>query len=196
MVLPPGWEEAIDPSSGRKYYANRSTQETRWDPPPPISPVVASTSPPAQASLSKSKSSRSPSIEQSKGSSTGDGSGTSKSNPKPNKFYSAPETNVATSDPGQLVSMTRRMLEKSAAFPDQTEAVDLELHSVTPGQIADLCKLQRESVSMRGSETYTPLNPYRLSTTKEVRQANDNRMDMRVKALHEKLKDYVSDEEL
>lgn len=32
--LPPGWEQAICPGSGRPYYANRLTGETSWVPPP------------------------------------------------------------------------------------------------------------------------------------------------------------------
>lgn len=32
-LLPPGWETAMDPVSGRSYYANRSTGETSWVPP-------------------------------------------------------------------------------------------------------------------------------------------------------------------
>ena len=54
-VLPPGWEESIDPDSGKKYYANRSTQETRWDPPPAppkMSPVMAQA--PSTANLKSS----------------------------------------------------------------------------------------------------------------------------------------------
>jgi hypothetical protein len=35
------------------------------------------------------------------------------------------------------------MLEKVQAFPSQTLASDLELHSLTAGQIADLCRLQQ-----------------------------------------------------
>ena len=36
--LPPGWEQANDPASGRIYYANRATGETSWTPPlfPPM----------------------------------------------------------------------------------------------------------------------------------------------------------------
>mmetsp|Transcript_34087 Transcript_34087/g.61224 ORF Transcript_34087/g.61224 Transcript_34087/m.61224 type:complete len:299 (+) Transcript_34087:64-960(+) len=36
--LPPGWEQAIDPASCLPYYANRSTGETSWAPPPCFPP--------------------------------------------------------------------------------------------------------------------------------------------------------------
>jgi len=32
-ALPPGWETASDPSSGKPYYFNRATGETAWTPP-------------------------------------------------------------------------------------------------------------------------------------------------------------------
>ncbi len=38
LNLPPGWVQAHDPNSGRLYYANVSTNESRWDPPPPPPP--------------------------------------------------------------------------------------------------------------------------------------------------------------
>ncbi|CAJ1355018.1 unnamed protein product [Effrenium voratum] len=31
--LPPGWEQTTDPGSGKVYYFNRGTGETRWEPP-------------------------------------------------------------------------------------------------------------------------------------------------------------------
>jgi len=31
--LPPGWEEAVDPSSGKSYYMNHETKTTQWDRP-------------------------------------------------------------------------------------------------------------------------------------------------------------------
>lgn len=40
--LPLGWEQATDPSSGRTYYANRTTGETSWTPPAmPAMPAMA-----------------------------------------------------------------------------------------------------------------------------------------------------------
>merc|ERR1712151_718598 len=47
-LLPPGWEQATDPASGRPYYANRSTGETSWTP-PPAQPLAMPTALPVQA---------------------------------------------------------------------------------------------------------------------------------------------------
>lgn len=33
VTLPPGWEQTNDPTSGKPYYFNRATSETRWEPP-------------------------------------------------------------------------------------------------------------------------------------------------------------------
>ena len=50
--LPPGWEQANDPASGRIYFANRSTGETSWTPPavhfPPPPPHNMLQPPPMQ----------------------------------------------------------------------------------------------------------------------------------------------------
>lgn len=32
-VLPPGWSEGVDPSSGRTYYFNAATMASQWTPP-------------------------------------------------------------------------------------------------------------------------------------------------------------------
>ncbi|CAE7447779.1 pub1 [Symbiodinium sp. CCMP2592] len=62
-ALPPGWEQAVDPASGKVYYANRSTGETSWIPPaaaptqlPPMllaqtAPAAALAAAPAQTSI-------------------------------------------------------------------------------------------------------------------------------------------------
>eukprot|EP00913_Durusdinium_trenchii_P012258 g11510.t1 len=48
--LPPGWESAQDPASGKTYYFNRATNETSWTPPaapaaPPPAPAMPSLPP-------------------------------------------------------------------------------------------------------------------------------------------------------
>merc|ERR1719379_1781726 len=39
--LPPGWEQATDPASGRPYFCNRATGETSWTPPAAQAPAPA-----------------------------------------------------------------------------------------------------------------------------------------------------------
>eukprot|EP00850_Spirogloea_muscicola_P011734 SM000074S21644 [mRNA] locus=s74:32728:36758:- [translate_table: standard] len=52
--LPPDWLEAIDATTGHKYYYNTSTQETRWERPKEAAPVAAE---PAAASVAPQESS-------------------------------------------------------------------------------------------------------------------------------------------
>eukprot|EP00934_Nitzschia_sp_Nitz4_P008522 Nitzschia sp. Nitz4//scaffold34_size148208//91553//101858//NITZ4_002988-RA/size148208-snap-gene-0.209-mRNA-1//1//CDS//3329548819//8512//frame0 len=42
-TLPPGWTQVLDPTSGRPYYYNESTQETSWE--PPVVPTGSSDAP-------------------------------------------------------------------------------------------------------------------------------------------------------
>jgi len=51
-ALPPGWESAPDPASGKPYYFNRATGETSWTPPaaaPAAAPAPAPVAPVAAA---------------------------------------------------------------------------------------------------------------------------------------------------
>eukprot|EP00569_Conticribra_weissflogii_P011483 CAMPEP_0171379898 /NCGR_PEP_ID=MMETSP0879-20121228/27919_1 /TAXON_ID=67004 /ORGANISM="Thalassiosira weissflogii, Strain CCMP1336" /LENGTH=364 /DNA_ID=CAMNT_0011890819 /DNA_START=28 /DNA_END=1122 /DNA_ORIENTATION=+ len=52
-LLPPGWVQTTDPTSGRPYYANPTTGQTSWEPPPyfppPPPPAVNPSIPPPRA---------------------------------------------------------------------------------------------------------------------------------------------------
>merc|ERR1711957_264203 len=39
-ALPPGWDQANDPASGKTYYFNRATGETKWEPPVAVAPMA------------------------------------------------------------------------------------------------------------------------------------------------------------
>jgi hypothetical protein len=88
------------------------------------------------------------------------------------------------------------MLDKTAAFPDESSPSDLELNSVTPGQIADLCHIQQRIMKGSGggkNVSYAPLNPYTQPMPSASRGSNlgeDGRLDVRVFALKEKLEKF------
>jgi hypothetical protein len=182
LVLPPGWVEAIDPKSLRKYYANPTTKETRWDPPPDAMKVTQTPPVPSVSGTRATSSTASPLAPQSANSlETISRTG--------NPLYTATK-NLAWDKPSELVSMTRSMLNKAAAFPSETVASDLELQNISPGQIADLCHLQRKSKTTGQNIGYTPLNPFRLSTLSEPDETEEARLDVRIHTLKEKLQKF------
>lgn len=174
--LPPGWVEATDPKSGRRYYANPTTRETRWDPPPRVS--ASAVRPPKK--LSSTQRSRSGSRGSSSGAATNVGQ-------NGNPLYTAPSVNEATRDPSKLVPIARAMLDKAAAFPVETTASDIELNTLTPGQIADLCRIQHESVECGDNVAYTPLNPFRMPRNSRIDTREGGRLDVRLFVLKQKL---------
>jgi hypothetical protein len=90
------------------------------------------------------------------------------------------------------------MLDKAAAFPEEAVKSDLELRSLTPGQIADLCHLQHrgEENTSEGNTIYTPLNPYRMPTfTAASSQSEDTRMDARIALMKRELEEFSGDVE-
>ena len=252
VVLPPGWERAVDPRTGKTYYANRSTRETRWTPPSPRPPIqkeppAAPPTPEAhphkpevaaalhQASSTHDVSSTARSSSRSSSSKTrkrrkhdhgsphhhdskersskeGRSAGSSSSTPRDsggsgsqrrsatssskegqqskNPLYAASKYNAASTDPSKLISMARTMLNKSAAFPSQSIDSDLELNSITPGQIADLCHIQHRSKTSGQTMAYTPLNPFRMSVQSEAPPDEGARIKARLAALKRKLKEF------
>jgi hypothetical protein len=109
-----------------------------------------------------------------------------------NPLFSAPIKNEALDNPSMLVSMTRQMLNKAAAFPAETVGSELELKGITAGQIADLCHLQHQKEDI----AYTPLNPYSMSTKETPAQSSSSeseRLDMRISALKKDLEQFKGD---
>lgn len=79
------------------------------------------------------------------------------------------------------------MLDKAAAFPAETNASDIELNALTPGQIADLCRIQHESVECGDNVAYTPLNPFRMARNTRIETREGGRLDVRLFVLKQKL---------
>ena len=50
-AVPPGWEQKVDPSSGKPYYVDHNTATTHWEPPapPPAYDAPPAYSPPGTA---------------------------------------------------------------------------------------------------------------------------------------------------
>ena len=174
--LPHGWVEATDPKSGRKYYANPTTRETRWDPPPRVS--ASAVRPQKQSSATQQSHSGS------RGSSSGAATNVGQNG---NPLYTASNVNEATKDPSKLIPTARAMLDKAAAFPAETNASDIELNALTPGQIADLCRIQHESVECGDNVAYTPLNPFRMARNTRIETREGGRLDVRLFVLKQKL---------
>ena len=195
--LPPGWVEATDPKSGRRYFANPSTRETRWELLPRVSTSVVWNSGSRERSEQQRSNSgsrgRSGKRERSGSGSRGVSSRTTRSTSlgqAGNKLYTAPDVNEAIKTPSKLVRVARSMLDKSAAFPAESVASDVELNSLTVGQIADLCRIQHETDTCGDNLAYTPLNPYRMSGHGPFRSKEEGRLDVRLFALNEKLAKY------
>jgi hypothetical protein len=107
--------------------------------------------------------------------------------------YSNPSKNEAWNHQDKhIVPILRNMLDNAVAFPDQFVESDLELSSITVGQIADLCHLQHLTRNCGenipgGNISYTPLNPYRMSTMVEARSSESVRIDARIDTLKARL---------
>ena len=142
--LPPGWVEATDPSTGKIYYANPQTQETQWERPVIVPPLPPTGLPPpphywngqARAPASVAQSYNGIGTNRATWRETGEGNLLC-------TVGGSATSNLAVVQPEKIVEVARSMLEKVQAFSPSTTSSDLELHSLNPGQIADLCKLQQ-----------------------------------------------------
>lgn len=103
--------------------------------------------------------------------------------------------NEAIKTPAKLVPVAMAMLDKSAAFPEESVASDLELNSLTVGQIADLCKIQHATDACGENVAYAPLNPFCMSRDNPSQNMEEGRLDVRISALKRKLAAYVGEKD-
>lgn len=201
VILPPGWMQATDPASGRIYYCNPTTKETRWDPPwapipapslplpsqvplqqvpvqqVPVQPAVLPLQPavpavPAPSSVAASIHSSSSTHRSSSGEGINDHSSSSSHHRS-----------------GLIVPVVRSLFDKVASLPDPALALDLELDGLTAGQIADLCHIQQADTH-GSNQAYLPLNPYKMPVLAKRPEVEHARLDVRIVELKEKLQRY------
>lgn len=178
--LPTGWIEAIDPSSGQKYYANPETGESSWRFP---SAVPATKAQPAGISMGgRFVPAKPPS---------GDHGFVpdNTKDPKQSNVTTATETINAVkslASNGLLIAAARTLSD--AQERDNDNASDLELYSLSAGQIADLARIQQQGKEDGTFEPYVPIYPYALPETEKGAPMEEGRLDIRVHSLYDKLK--------
>mmetsp|Transcript_38380 Transcript_38380/g.79799 ORF Transcript_38380/g.79799 Transcript_38380/m.79799 type:complete len:149 (+) Transcript_38380:170-616(+) len=137
LSLPIGWIQVTDAQSGRVYFANPSSGETRWDPPP-----TSITSTPLHP----------------------------------------PSRRMAVQDALSLVETIRNQ---------SGDDIEIELRSLSAGQIADLVHLQRDRMraeSVSGpSPFYSPMDPLKFQATEQRQPAEHGRLVTRLHSLLEQL---------
>lgn len=190
--LPTGWMQADDPASGRIYYCNPTSKETRWDPPNGPIPIPAPPLPlevqpipevPAPASVAASIHSSS-----NHSSSTHAPSTLDKGSDRGTNAHSTSRQSSSYS-PDLIVPVVRSLFDKVALLPDPALALDLELDGLTAGEIADLCHIQQADTH-GSNQAYLPLNPYKMPVLAKRPEVEHARLDVRIVELKEKLQRY------
>jgi hypothetical protein len=198
--LPPGWMQATDPASGRIYYCNPTSKETRWDPPsapipipaPPLplpvplqlQPVPVVPDPCSVAASVHSSSTHSSSTHAPSSLGKGSGRGTNAHSTSQQSSSYSPDLS-----PDLIVPVVRSLFDKVASLPDPALALDLELDGLTAGEIADLCHIQQADTH-GSNQAYLPLNPYKMPILAKRPEVEHARLDVRIVELKEKLQRY------
>mmetsp|Transcript_23037 Transcript_23037/g.34577 ORF Transcript_23037/g.34577 Transcript_23037/m.34577 type:complete len:183 (-) Transcript_23037:251-799(-) len=167
--LPPGWEAAQDPVSGHTYYANRSTGETSWTPPP--MPIFTPPPPPPIAMI------QAPSMEPSSAM-------TALSTPSLNGSM------IYSSNSILLVPSVMGMLQEEEQSRKSTSATtSLELEKLSAGKVADLCIVaaQSEDTIKLCSQYEVPLDPSMLPIDGRPPVVEQGRVEVRLCALYDAL---------
>jgi hypothetical protein len=197
VILPHGWMQATDPASGRIYYCNPTSKETRWDPPPFASiqtpplplevpssqyqsvPVIPAPASVGAASIHSCFSSSHSHSHHSSADETGEGT----------NAHSTSQLSSSQHPEGLIVPVVRSLFDKVASLPNPAMALDLELDGLTAGEIADLCHIQQADTH-GSNQAYLPLNPYTMPVSAKRPEVEHARLDVRIVELKEKLQRY------
>jgi hypothetical protein len=189
--LPPGWVEAKDPSSGKAYFCNPQTRETKWERPTSIVATPLQT----QVEFQGNRNSHGVSM-----------------NSTRQDVHDNTGTNRSHCGLDQSVSSSTVATKKDANNDSDSDNADDsnfdELQSLTAGQIAHLIKLQRrqseedqqgdmpkdsneiQNKPSRDSCKYTPIRLSFMSSLSATERAEPGRLDVRMYALREELKKF------
>ena len=162
--LPPGWTSAIDPASGRTYYANPHTGASSWEPPvvvpppPPVLRVVPPPPPPPRPSI--------PPVQQQQ----------QQQQPRPQ----APTTHIPPT--GTTTSYTHES-ELTALTVGQVADLCATRHEAA---LAVQGEQEDAAAATTLLEPYVPLNPAMIVLGRPLMESG--RLDIRVHTLHDKLR--------
>jgi hypothetical protein len=115
-------------------------------------------------------------------------------NREPEKYKPENTANIVASvsekgSKGFLVGAAQALMDAKAGNPENQ--IDLELYSLTPGQIADLHCMQQEQRNGNEDsvfEPYVPINAFSLREIPKAATTEAGRLDIRIHSLYEKLK--------
>jgi len=187
--LPPGWVEAKDPSSGKVYFCNPQTRETKWERPTSTATTPLQT----QVEFQGNKTSHGVSIDSTR-QDVHDNSGT-------NRTHRGLDQSVSSS--------TATTTKDANNDSDNADDANFdELQSLTACQIAHLIKLQRrqseedqqgdvsndsneiQNKPSKDSSKYAPIRLSLMSSLSATERAEPGRLDVRMYALREELKKF------
>lgn len=208
------WEQAIDPVSGQRYYANRSTGETSWTPPPHFFPPPPPIPPPPQRQqhqgiIGQTISHAIPLAAQVQplNSQHNNTSLHSTSNGCNTATYNLDPSTTTT--PSLLVPSIRAIIDKEQTTQKERK-LKIELEGVSAGTIADLCNISMEwrsrNVHIDGGDFsstdkndatstsdeaanhyYKPLQPFSLPLQSRPPHIEEGRIGIRIHSLYSKL---------
>lgn len=211
--LPPGWVEATDPNSGKVYYCNPHTRETKWERP-------TSTTPEASTTLRENEGGTNGNGNRS-GSQFQNADDGSETSFEKNVTHSGSNQSTSSPDIGTVTGANK--LEDDDSHKGDNDHFD-ELRSVTTGQIAHMIRLQQHQqnaqklaqsdgerqiqistiVSSRSTKdskeqndglsqdpsTYVPIQLSLMSSLPSMERTEPGRLDVRMYALREELKKF------